>query len=103
MPQAIITTTASRVLRRNLYRKSFSFQHAGTTNFIYLEATEPEGVTTSNASIRLAAGASAVFNLNDDGEEQVQSPWTAIADAGSNTLLVLETFTKVPQQEKKGE
>jgi hypothetical protein len=94
MPQYSIGTTGTLVAQRNAFRKSISFQHIGTANFIYLDNMNATGITTSNASIRLGSNGSATFNVQEDGEEQVQDDWSAVSDTGTNTLLVKETFTK---------
>lgn len=94
MPQLTIATTGIRILRRNPQRKSFSFQHVGTANNIFLDTVQPTAISSTTASLRLVAGQAFVANVIDDGEEQVQDEWSAIADAGSQTLLVFETFAK---------
>lgn len=100
MPQFSIAQTGINVAIANSYRKSISFQHIGTANFIFLDNGDEKGLTTSNASLRIGAGASVAFSIRDDGVEQVQDEWSAISDTGTNTLLVKETFIK-EQLEKR--
>jgi hypothetical protein len=98
MPQVTVTTSGSEILPYNSYRKSVSFHNIDTANFIFIENMPPNGITTGNAGIRLGPNDKVTYNLLDDGVEQVQGQWSAIANTGSNTLLVKETNRKLNER-----
>ena len=86
MPQSTITTTASRVVLPNPYRRSLIF-HNSSSNVLFLDSGEPGGLTTSNAGIRIPGGGNRTLNYLEDGEFEIVQAWSAVADTGSNTLV----------------
>ncbi|RLI83825.1 MAG: hypothetical protein DRP01_08795 [Archaeoglobales archaeon] len=90
MPSATIGTTATKVLERNAERKSLYFRNQSTSGQkIYIDNTTPGGLTTTNAGYVLSTGDTLTFALFFDGED-IESPWSAIADASGATLFYKE-------------
>jgi len=98
--QFTVSTTGVDVLPANPFRKSIAFQHNGTANKIYIDTTSGVSISTGSAQLVMGASGTLFFNINDDGVETVTSQWSAIADSGSQTLLVRETVSKFPVTDK---
>ncbi len=94
MPQKTVATSGVQLLPRNPFRKSLVFIHIGTANVVYFDNMAPGTITTSNAGLRTSAGGAIALSVLEDGPEQVQDEWSAIGDAGSQTILVYETVDK---------
>ena len=90
MPQASVGTTGLQITGKNSARKSIVFLHAGTANNIYIDIIPVGSISSSNAGIRLRANDAIVITAQDDGISTVISAWSAIADAGTNTLIYFE-------------
>ena len=89
MPQETVTTTGIEILPRNPYRRSAIFTNP-TTNIIFIDTIPPNGITTTNAGMRLPGGGSRTISWLDDGPDSVVDQWSAIANTGSNTLVFRE-------------
>ena len=98
MPQFTISTTGLAVAEKNPLRVSLSFRHNGTANEISLQQCQPAAVKTTTAEFVIGAKGAVSLTLRDDGRESVQNAWAAIADAGSQTLVVFEGMAKTEEQ-----
>ena len=93
MPQQTITTTPSRVLRANPYRRSLIF-HNPSANIIFVYKGAPGGLVAANADMRIPASGSRTLDWLHDGPDDVAKEWSAVADTGSNTFEVSEFVSK---------
>lgn len=93
MPSTTISTTATELLPRNRFRRSFVVQNENDVINVYIKR-EPPGsntVSTTNHDHRLGPGGSLALNWGNDGKEAIQDRWTIIAESGTPRISFFET------------
>lgn len=89
MTQTALSTSGKLVLVRNPFRRSFIFHNPDAIT-CWLERSTADGITISNASIRLPEGAVIAVNWLQDGADAVVDQWAAIAESGTPTIIITE-------------
>mgnify|MGYP001566301568 CR=1 FL=1 len=89
MGQKTLSTAGLEILQRNPYRRSLIF-HNPSTITIWLDRSTANGITITNASIRLPEGAIVAINWLQDGADAVVDQWSAVAVSGTPVLVITE-------------
>lgn len=98
MPQFTVSTTGVNVAEKNPLRISLSFRHNGTANEISVQQCQAAAIKTTTSEFTIGAKGAVSLTLRDDGREAVQNAWAAIANTGSQTLIVFEGMAKTEEQ-----
>ena len=90
MPSQTIGTSSVAVVSASAGRRTITFSNISTSSqVIYLDNTEPSGMSVSSAGYPLAPGEKLSFIFEFDGPD-MKLPWSAIADAPGAVLYVKE-------------
>ena len=89
MPQITTSTSGKKVFERNAFRRSLVFHNKGTGT-IFLETMEPNGISTTNAGIRIPEGGIISMDWLKDGAETITNAWSVIAESGTPLLVYRE-------------
>ena len=89
MTQTALSTSGKVVLERNPFRRSFIFHNPNAIT-IWLERSTANGISITNASIRLPEGAVVAINWLQDGADAVVDQWAAVAESGTPTIIITE-------------
>lgn len=91
MAQVTVGTTSVQAVDFNSGRKTIVFyNNSAGTQKIFLDNTEPGGLTATNAGIVLEPGNGVGWSVFFDGND-IKLPWSAIADGAGAILVIKET------------
>ena len=93
MSSLLISDTASELVPRNNYRKSFVVQNedAAINIFIKRERAETPTASATSHDHRIGPGNALALNFGTDGQEAIQDRWTIIAASGTPRISTFET------------
>jgi len=78
-----------RLVARDPYRTSINVENRHATQSAYIDTMPAAGITTANASIRIAPNESVQITLQEDGIV-VTYEWAIVADGANTTVAVFE-------------
>lgn len=93
MASKTVSNTASELIGKNDYRRSWIVQNEDASIDCYIKKERDDSLTVSSTDHdhRLAAGNFLSFNDQQDGKDQVQGRWTIIAASGTPRISIFET------------
>jgi hypothetical protein len=89
MGQIPLSTSGKEILNRNPFRRSIIF-HNPSSETVWIERTDANGISVTNASIRMPEGALIAINWLNEGADGIVDQYSAIAESGTPTLVITE-------------
>lgn len=91
MPKITVGTTPVKLADQNSDRATIILANAGTNSrVIYVDNGKGDGLTSTNAGLRIAPGIMISLSRKIDGI-QVIEPWCAVADGEGGEMYIYET------------
>jgi hypothetical protein len=92
MPVITVGTTPRILVGRDPYRLSINLENRSSTATVYCDNKPPDGLTITNASIRILPNESAQIIKEEDGDT-VNDEWSIVSDTAGTSVGVFEGYT----------
>jgi archaellum component FlaG (FlaF/FlaG flagellin family) len=90
-----VGTTPIILVGRDPYRLSINLENRSTTAVVYIDNKPPDGLTLTNASIRILPNESCQILKEEDGDT-VNDEWSIISDTAGTSVAVFEGYKVGP-------